>query len=65
MDDKMPDDNFVSGLHLCGFKSSGTKWRFGSDQSVWRDGDWNGFGRIALAGLLISMCDKCHTVPFA
>ena len=26
--------------------------RFGSDQSVWRDGDWNGFVRIALAGLL-------------
>ena len=28
------------------------KWHFGSDQSVWRDGDWNGFVRIALAGLL-------------
>ena len=24
---------------------------FGSDQSVWRDGDRNGFVRIALAGL--------------
>ena len=28
------------------------KRHFGSDQSVWRDGDWNGFVRIALAGLL-------------
>ena len=25
---------------------------FGSDQSVWRDGDWNGFVRIALARFL-------------
>ena len=25
---------------------------FGSDQSVWRGGDWNGFVRIVLAGLL-------------
>ena len=23
-----------------------------TDQSVWRDGDWNGFVRIALAGRL-------------
>ena len=28
------------------------KRHFGSDQSVWRDGDWNGFVRIALAGIL-------------
>ena len=28
---------------------------FGSDQSVWRDGDWNGFVRIALAGLLAKL----------
>ncbi len=28
------------------------KRHFGSDQLVWRDGDWNGFVRIALAELL-------------
>ena len=28
---------------------------FGSDQSVWRDGDWHGFVRIALAGLLVTV----------
>ena len=22
------------------------KWHFGSDQSVWRDGDWNGFAIV-------------------
>ena len=30
---------------------------FGSDQSVWRDGDWNGFVRIALAGLLAPLIE--------
>ena len=30
---------------------------FGSDQSVWRDGDWNGFVGIALAGLLASLVE--------
>ena len=31
---------------------------FGSDRSVWRGGNWNGFVRIALAGLLDSMCES-------
>lgn len=31
------------------------KRHFGGDQSVWCDGDWDGFVRIALAGLLVSM----------
>ena len=43
------------------------KRRFGSDQSVWRDGDWNGFVRIALAVLLASLIELAqgvgHLVP--
>ena len=35
---------------------------FGSDQSVWRDGDWNGFVRIALAGLLASLIELAQSV---
>ena len=35
------------GLERCQFQR-----HFGSDQSVWRGGDWNGFVRIALARLL-------------
>ena len=31
---------------------------FGSDQPVWHGGDWNGFARIALAGLLVSVCES-------
>ena len=34
------------------FTAEEPRRHFGSDQSVWRDGDWNGFVRIALAGLL-------------
>ena len=34
------------------------KRHFGSDRSVWRGGNWNGFVRIALAGLLDSMCES-------
>ena len=34
--------------------------RLGSDQSVWRGGDRNGFVRIALAGLLDVR--KCRSV---
>ena len=40
---------------------------FGSDQSVWRDGDWNGFVRIALAVLLAPLIELArgvgHLVP--
>ena len=36
------------------------KRHFGSDQSVWRDGDWNGFVRTAVAGLLVEMREKCR-----
>lgn len=32
------------------------KRHFGGDQSVWCDGDWNSFVRIAVAGLLAPMC---------
>ena len=39
-----------------GFEREQLKRHFGSDQSVWRDGDWNGFVRVVLAGLLASMC---------
>ena len=35
---------------------------FGSDQSVWRDGDWNGFVRIALAGLLAPLIELAWDV---
>ena len=35
---------------------------FGSDQSVWRDGDWNGFVRIALAGLLAPLIELARGV---
>ena len=35
---------------------------FGSDQSVWRDGDWNGFVRIALAGLLVTLIELAESV---
>ena len=35
---------------------------FGSDQSVWRDGDWNGFVRIALAGLLAHLSSNWHGI---
>ena len=35
---------------------------FGSDQSVWRDGDWNGFVRIALAGLLAPLIELAQSV---
>ena len=31
---------------------------FGSDQSVWREGDWSGFVRIAVAGLFV-LCEIC------
>ena len=36
------------------------KRHFGSDQSVWRDDDWNGFVRIALAGLLAPLMVVAH-----
>ena len=29
------------------------KRHFGSDQSVWRDGDWNGFVRIAVRPIFL------------
>ena len=35
---------------------------FGSDQSVWRDGDWNDFVRIALAGLLAPLVELARGV---
>ena len=35
---------------------------FGSDQSVWRDGDWNGFVRIALTGLLAPLVELAQSV---
>ena len=35
---------------------------FGNDQSVWRDGDWNGFVRIALAGLLAPLIELARDV---
>ena len=35
---------------------------FGSDQSVWRDGDWNGFVRIALAGFLAPFIELARSV---
>ena len=38
--------------YVSDFERGQLQWRFGSDQSVWRDGDWNGFVRIAVAGLL-------------
>ena len=41
--------------YVSDFERGQLKRHFGSDQSVWRDGDWNGFVRIALAGLLVSM----------
>ena len=31
------------------------KWHFGSDQSVWHDGDWNGF-----AILVRGAKEKCY-----
>ena len=34
--------------HLAGERQ--LQRQFGSDQSVWRGGDWNGFVRIAVAG---------------
>ena len=38
---------------------------FGSDLSVWRDGDRNGFVRIALAGLLAPLIELARSVrPF-
>ena len=44
-----------------------SKRYFGSDQSVWRDGDWNGFVRIAVAGLLAPLIELArgvgHAVP--
>ena len=38
------------------------KRHFGSDQSVWRDGDWNGFVRIALAVLLAPLIELAQSV---
>ena len=42
--------------YVSDFERGQLQRHFGSDQSVWRDGDGNGFVRIALAGLLASMC---------
>ena len=50
---RLPDGE--SGFHPSGLFLPGQvrgERHFGSDQSVWRDGDWNGFVRIALAELL-------------
>ena len=48
--------------YVSGFERRELKRHFGSDQSVWRDGDWNGFVRIALAGLLASLIELAQSV---
>ena len=48
-------DRVATDRVIVAFGGRGTRQfqrHFGSDQSVWRDGDWNGFVRIALAVLL-------------
>ena len=48
----LPLHNFWDILqYVSDFERGRFRRHFGSDQSVWRDGDWNGFVRIALAEL--------------
>ena len=44
------------------FERGQLQWHFGSDQSVWRDGDWNGFVRIALAVLFAPLIELARGV---
>ena len=44
--------------YVSDFVGGQLKRHFGSDQSVWRGGDWSGFVRIAVAGLLV-LCGFC------
>ena len=48
-------------IGLC-FRRGQFQLHFGNNQSVWRDGDWNGFVRIALAGLLAPLIELARGV---
>ena len=48
--------------YVLDFEREQLKRHFGSDYSAWRGGDWNGFVRIALAGLLAPLIELARSV---
>ena len=59
----LPLHNFGNILqYVSDFERGQFQRHFGSDQSVWCDGDWNGFVRIALAGHLDMRLSSARTL---
>ena len=59
----LPLHNFGDILqYVADFERVGSNGTSASDQSVWRGGDWNGFVRIALAGLLAPLIELARSV---